>query len=151
VVSLHRACIESYSQNKTARDDGLIECRHSALRAISLSRPDGEAAYRPQLNLTGERPATFLKAALKPLSDSKKAGARHDGIAEGNIARRAIARATGGARAISLNIEFGGEGGIRTPDTVARMPHFECGAFNHSATSPEAETGLKKAQISEAI
>jgi hypothetical protein len=33
----------------------------------------------------------------------------------------------------------GGEGGIRTPDTVARMPHFECGAFNHSATSPGAE------------
>ena len=31
----------------------------------------------------------------------------------------------------------GGEGGIRTPDTVARTPHFECGAFNHSATSPE--------------
>ncbi len=25
----------------------------------------------------------------------------------------------------------GGEGGIRTPDTVTRMPHFECGAFNH--------------------
>ena len=32
----------------------------------------------------------------------------------------------------------GGEGGIRTPDTVTRMPHFECGAFNHSATSPSA-------------
>jgi hypothetical protein len=32
---------------------------------------------------------------------------------------------------------IGGEGGIRTPDTVARMPHFECGAFNHSATSPQ--------------
>ena len=31
---------------------------------------------------------------------------------------------------------LGGEGGIRTPDTVTRMPHFECGAFNHSATSP---------------
>jgi hypothetical protein len=31
---------------------------------------------------------------------------------------------------------FGGEGGIRTPDTVTRMPHFECGAFNRSATSP---------------
>src|SRR5262245_18291403 len=30
----------------------------------------------------------------------------------------------------------GGEGGIRTPDTVTRMPHFECGAFNHVATSP---------------
>ena len=35
----------------------------------------------------------------------------------------------------------GGEGGIRTPDTLASMPHFECGAFNHSATSPEPETG----------
>ncbi len=34
------------------------------------------------------------------------------------------------------NEAIGGEGGIRTPDTVARMPHFECGAFNHSATSP---------------
>ena len=33
----------------------------------------------------------------------------------------------------------GGEGEIRTPDTVARMPHFECGAFNHSATSPGCE------------
>ena len=30
----------------------------------------------------------------------------------------------------------GGEGGIRTPDRLAPMPHFECGAFNHSATSP---------------
>lgn len=32
---------------------------------------------------------------------------------------------------------YGGEGGIRTPDRLAPMPHFECGAFNHSATSPE--------------
>jgi hypothetical protein len=35
-----------------------------------------------------------------------------------------------------MNEGVGGEGGIRTPDTVTRMPHFECGAFNHSATSP---------------
>ena len=32
--------------------------------------------------------------------------------------------------------ESGGERGIRTPDRVAPMPHFECGAFNHSAISP---------------
>jgi hypothetical protein len=32
---------------------------------------------------------------------------------------------------------FGGEGGIRTHVTVARKPHFECGAFDHSATSPQ--------------
>src|SRR5436305_5902829 len=30
----------------------------------------------------------------------------------------------------------GGQGGIRTPDTLASMPHFECGAFNRSATCP---------------
>ncbi len=35
------------------------------------------------------------------------------------------------------NAAAGGEGGIRTPDRLAPMPHFECGAFNHSATSPE--------------
>jgi len=30
----------------------------------------------------------------------------------------------------------GGEGGIRTLDTVARISVFETDAFNHSATSP---------------
>jgi hypothetical protein len=35
------------------------------------------------------------------------------------------------------SIFFGGEGGIRTLDALAGMPHFECGAFNHSATSPD--------------
>ncbi len=35
----------------------------------------------------------------------------------------------------------GGEGGIRTPDRLAPMPHFECGAFDHSATSPGAIWG----------
>ena len=32
---------------------------------------------------------------------------------------------------------IGGEGGIRTHVTVTRKPHFECGAFDHSATSPQ--------------
>ena len=31
---------------------------------------------------------------------------------------------------------FGGEGEIRTLDPVSRMPVFETGAFDHSATSP---------------
>ena len=35
---------------------------------------------------------------------------------------------------------YGGEGGIRTRDTLADIPVFETGAFNHSATSPEANT-----------
>ena len=42
-----------------------------------------------------------------------------------------------------LFIALGGEGGIRTPDTLASMPHFECGAFNHSATSPESKRATK--------
>ena len=33
-------------------------------------------------------------------------------------------------------MDIGGEGGIRTPGTLARTPHFECGAIDHSATSP---------------
>jgi hypothetical protein len=41
----------------------------------------------------------------------------------------------------SLRVYRGGEGGIRTPDRLAPMPHFECGAFDHSATSPGAMTG----------
>ncbi len=31
-----------------------------------------------------------------------------------------------------------GQGGIRTLDTLAGMPPFQGGAFNHSATCPEA-------------
>jgi hypothetical protein len=38
-----------------------------------------------------------------------------------------------------LEIEkSGGEGGIRTPDTLSGMPVFKTGAINHSATSPAA-------------
>src|SRR5579863_9215707 len=33
---------------------------------------------------------------------------------------------------------IGGQGGIRTHGTLARTPHFECGAFNHSTTCPPA-------------
>jgi hypothetical protein len=31
----------------------------------------------------------------------------------------------------------GGEGGIRTPDTLSGMPVFKTGAINRSATSPD--------------
>ena len=36
----------------------------------------------------------------------------------------------------ALVLSAGGEGGIRTPDTLTGMPHFECGGINHSPTSP---------------
>ena len=31
---------------------------------------------------------------------------------------------------------LGGERGIRTPGTVTRTPHFECGPIDHSGISP---------------
>src|ERR1700693_5916397 len=34
--------------------------------------------------------------------------------------------------------QHGGEGGIRTPDTLSGMPVFKTGAINHSATSPRS-------------
>ncbi len=35
-----------------------------------------------------------------------------------------------------LTAFFGGERGIRTPGTVTRTPHFECGPIDHSGISP---------------
>ena len=35
-----------------------------------------------------------------------------------------------------FSLYFGGERGIRTPGTVARTPHFECGPIDHSGISP---------------
>ena len=39
------------------------------------------------------------------------------------------------------NKSNGGEGGIRTPDTLSGMPVFKTGAINHSATSPHSFIG----------
>ena len=36
------------------------------------------------------------------------------------------------------SLRNGGQGGIRTHDTLAGMPHFECGAIDHSTTCPPA-------------
>ena len=40
-----------------------------------------------------------------------------------------------GGTSLQLRLR-GGEGGIRTPDTLSGMPVFKTGAINHSATSP---------------
>ena len=36
-----------------------------------------------------------------------------------------------------ISVVFGGEGGIRTHETVARLHAFQACAFDHSATSPK--------------
>jgi hypothetical protein len=40
-----------------------------------------------------------------------------------------------------------GQGGIRTLDTVTRMPPFQGGAFNHSATCPDSLRGRNLAVL----
>ena len=42
----------------------------------------------------------------------------------------------------------GGERGIRTPDTVSRIPVFKTGAFNHSAISPTTTVLLQSYDFS---
>ena len=49
---------------------------------------------------------------------------------------RAEAQVVGGQPVRKAAREDYGEGGIRTPGAVARTPHFECGSFSHSDTSP---------------
>ena len=41
-------------------------------------------------------------------------------------------------------LTFGGEGGIRTPDSLATMSVFETDTFDHSVTSPRNSVGSHK-------
>src|SRR5579859_6916254 len=43
--------------------------------------------------------------------------------------------------------KYGGEGGIRTPVTIARKSGFESDAFDHSATSPGRKTFVLKRTV----
>ncbi len=56
------------------------------------------------------------------------------------IGSRKLRKSRHNARGIETfiinSLRGGGSGGIRTHDTVARMPVFKTGAFNHSATLP---------------
>ena len=47
------------------------------------------------------------------------------------------AKAPGNVQGLVVNLKTGGESGIRTHDTVARIPVFETGAFVRSAISPQ--------------
>jgi hypothetical protein len=52
---------------------------------------------------------------------------RHDGFSHRLLALTDLEK---------LSTETGGWGGIRTLETLARLPVFKTGAFNHSATHP---------------
>ena len=46
-------------------------------------------------------------------------------------------------------VNDGGEGGIRTPDTLSGTLAFEASAFNHSATSPDLLAAMRMTIINE--
>src|SRR5260370_25032668 len=48
---------------------------------------------------------------------------------------------------MELRRKSGGEGGIRTPDTLSGMPVFKTGAINHSATSPTTTVLLQSTDL----
>ena len=76
-------------------------------------RADGNASVQ-------QRPTRRRDLILRPASRFRAVAESRPLFSSGNVARP----------------DAGGKGGIRTPDTVARMPHFECGAIDHSATFP---------------
>ena len=55
----------------------------------------------------------------------------------GKPINRSISVQIGALKLVEFIRLIGGGGGIRTHETVARLPVFKTGAFNHSATPPE--------------
>src|ERR1044071_7787669 len=84
--------------------------------------------------------ATFIgrrSAVAKVLARRQKViGSRPETGRQRESRRRIAATRVRALRSRGSRSDIGGEGGIRTHGTVARTPHFECGAFDHSATSP---------------
>ena len=129
------------------------ECRHRVHPDLNLApafalkartgQIDRTRACRSRYNRTawllgGERKQGW---GLRAFFSAQRASIREWLSQKGTIVP-ALKRASRDKDFYFRDLDNGGEGEIRTPDTVARMPHFECGAFNHSATSPGCE-GLK--------
>ena len=58
---------------------------------------------------------------------------------DGPLGAIRIGRINEKLKMIKYSEKNGGERGIRTPETLTRLPVFKTGAFNHSATSPDAK------------
>jgi hypothetical protein len=81
-------------------------------------------------------------------SSRERPALRHRRALFGHVARTAgglsvsrLSDVLRGRICLALNKGSGGEGGIRTHGALPGTPHFECGTFDHSATSPGAVFG----------
>ena len=125
--------------------------RSSRLRVRAIGPfPTCYAAYRDALGIRNN-PTQFGRRITTGTGFAVQVPQTMRNGAEEQIASE-LATAAAGAPVKSLQkpgryqalmSTIGGEGGIRTPDRLAPMPHFECGAFDHSATSPGAITGAR--------
>ena len=112
--------------------------RHAAQSDTKLAGEHGRLLQR-DADLIGSASQRFATACVSTLKDKVSAFVREQ--ARPVVVIHKFHRA--GFELLKFIIQnqryalrFGGEGGIRTPDRLAPMPHFECGAFDHSATSP---------------
>lgn len=84
--------------------------------AALMSRPT--VGFEPSKNLSARSSLIFLQ----------KYSGRHSLVTARNKVMKKI---------------VGGKRGIRTPGTVTRSPHFECGPFDHSGIFPGGVIGCK--------
>ena len=88
-------------------------------------RAGGEADKVPQAEFAGGASPAWIRCRFF--------------VNEGKTQRRDVpgnSSPTGRSSGRRLGLRVGGEGGIRTHDTLSRIPVFETGTFNRSVTSP---------------
>jgi hypothetical protein len=112
--------------------------RSPLARLSSRAKPLQGEAYRSHTQRAAPRPGAVTSGGRTTLWISLRNARFATGLHP--QAGVAVSRVFAAGEIGKAELKTGGEGGIRTPDTVARMPHFECGAFNHSATSPERKS-----------
>lgn len=100
---------------------------------VSLDLPLVEQAEKKPRESARQRPEIRREVAR---DCSVSCSERFRGAQRHVLAHGPLASTTGAGTAFALMFQSGGSGGIRTHDTVARMPVFKTGAFNHSATLP---------------
>ncbi len=107
----------------------VIGFRRGGIRNADAGRPRRLAEWRSAARLGGH--ASGHSAHRRALCSS--ATRRISGARRRVMRVRWSGAVSRGRKKLAGN---GGEGGIRTLDRLAPMPHFECGTINHSATSP---------------
>ena len=102
--------------------------------APRIELADGEGGIRSRVS---KRNASRTRISLRPATPARpRLRYRSGGSAASALRIQPYSRKIESPNTLVSGSLFCGEGGIRTHGPVTRTPHFECGAFDHSATSP---------------